>query len=408
MHGISITYNKRKSNILVDSILISLVLILEVCFSAALICILPILFIRCISLIHSNYEQKWFIDKTTLWLLCMCFITLASGLRLVDNSEQFSPLYNLVTFICLILVQIILIYYKGNFDGLLKKVVILTSSITGIFIFFSEYHEIISRWQDFLSTSTGYRLGISSGINPNSITWTFGVMALFAIHFFMIEKKASLLLIYGFDIIVIFFTGSKNGLVLAGIPLLIYAFKALRKADLKTIIVIIIFAIIMWYAIHNIPFLYTVIGRRIDSMLYTIGFRNESSFANAGMDMGSTEKRIDMIGEAINMFWKKPILGWGIGAFAKYSGYGYYCHNNFFEILVSGGLTLFVIYYLFIFLKTFQILFMKKSDKKNLAIMLGLSIFLLDISTVNFYSNIIFYFRTIIFAALVEYCRSNV
>lgn len=407
MHGISISYNKRESNILLDAILISLVLVLEVCFSAALICILPILFIRCISLFHLNYERKWLADKTTLWLFCMCFITLVSGLRLSDNSEQFSPIYDLVTFICLILVQMILINYKGNFNDILKKIVILTSAIAGIYIFLSEYHEIMSRWQDFLSTSTGYRLGISSGINPNSITWTFGVMALLAIHFFMIEKKASLLLIYGFDIIVIFFTGSKNGLVLAGIPLVIYAIKALRKADLKTIIAIIIFAIIMWYAIHNISFLYTLIGRRIDSMFYTIGFQNESSFASAGMDMGSTEKRIEMIGEAINMYWEKPIFGWGIGAFAKYSGYGYYCHNNFFEILVSGGLILFIIYYSFIFLKAFQIFFMRKGNKKDLAIMLCISVFLLDISTVNFYSNIIFYFRTIMFAGLVDYCRSN-
>ena len=123
--------------------------------------------------------------------------------------------------------------------------------------------------------------------------------------------------------------------------------------------------------------------------------------------MGSTEKRIEMIGEAINMYWEKPIFGWGIGAFAKYSGYGYYCHNNFFEILVSGGLILFIIYYSFIFLKAFQIFFMRKGNKKDLAIMLCISVFLLDISTVNFYSNIIFYFRTIMFAGLVDYCRSN-
>lgn len=52
-----------------------------------------------------------------------------------------------------------------------------------------------------------------------------------------------------------------------------------------------------------------------------------------------------MMETAWKMFSQKPILGWGWNAFAILAGYGYYCHNNYLEIMVSMGIVGFLIYY---------------------------------------------------------------
>lgn len=108
-----------------------------------------------------------------------------------------------------------------------------------------------------------------------------------------------------------------------------------------------------------------------------------------------------MIGFARKMFLEKPVLGWGIGAFAVYSGFGYYCHNNYMEILVSGGIVLFLIYYIPILLVGSKIFTMEKGKEKDLALILLLTIFIMDFSTVNFYSNLIFLLRTVVLYEVV-------
>ena len=184
---------------------------------------------------------------------------------------------------------------------------------------------------------------------------------------------------------------------------MLYAFRALRKVNIKIIILIIAFAIIMWIAMHKSPVLYTLIGKRIDSMFYTIGIADNSAIHSAGVDNASTEKRVEMIKYAAQMFWKKPLFGWGIGAFARFAGFGYYCHNNYMEMLVSGGILLFVLYYSMIFVKSIGVFGMKKGEKKDIVLILFFSLLLLDFSTVNFYSDVIFYLRTIIMFELLTW-----
>lgn len=128
------------------------------------------------------------ITDTTLWLLVMLFLTTLNGLRVIDNDEQFSVIYNLVAFICLILIQMIMHFYHNVID-LIKPMVVITTILSGGIIFVKEYGMLKNRWTDFLIGNSGYRLGISSGINPNMITWTFGFLALLSLFLFATEKK---------------------------------------------------------------------------------------------------------------------------------------------------------------------------------------------------------------------------
>lgn len=389
---------------IIIGILIGLLLTVEVCGSRYMILFVPIFIIIYIINAKNNMKKNR-IYGMTLWLIIIMFLTLVNGLRLPDNEKYFSVLYNTTTFSCVILTQLVLFQTEKNIKQILMVASFVATVVSGGVILAKEMSMLIYRWSDFIAGHSGYRLGVSSGINPNSITWLFGLMALFTSYFAITEKKIRYWGIYIIQIIIIFFTGSKNGLILATLPLLIYGIKAMRKFDIKVLILLIMLAVLFFIAIHKSPVLYTLIGRRIDSMIYTLGFTNSSMLKKVGTDTASTEIRIGMIKKASEMYWFRPILGYGIGWFAQKSGFHAYCHNNYLELLVSSGIVGFCIYYIFILWQFVKILKMNKSNFKNLAIILGLTIIILDLSTVNFYSNYIFYFRTIIMTILIKYYK---
>jgi len=63
----------------------------------------------------------------------------------------------------------------------------------------------------------------------------------------------------------------------------------------------------------------------------------------------STKERYFMALMGLNLFSESPIFGHGLNSFSVMSGLGYYSHNNAVEILVSGGLLLFLCYYFVFF-----------------------------------------------------------
>ena len=381
---------------IVDGVIISLILVFEVINSKLLIIFIPILLLR-ILMYSKHFNNKLTVNSNTIWLILIFCLTTINGIRLYDNAQQFSIIYNSITFLNIILVQVLLSNDKRNIKKTLRVVVVISTFILGFAIILLEYKMILFRWSDFLNGNSGYRLGISSGINPNAITWTFGFLALLTAYFILFQKKYRFLPIYLIQIIIILFTGSKNGFILSFLPLLVYGIKSIKKINVFYLVLFITFFVIFWISIHKYPIMYTLIGKRIDSMLYTLGLFH----VKGNIDVGSTEKRLNMISYAIKMFWQKPFIGWGIGAFAILSGYGYYCHNNFMEILVSGGLFLFIIYYGFLFVKFINFI-LKNKDKDVLSLILFLSLILLDFSTVNFYSNIVFFLRTSIMLELIN------
>lgn len=56
--------------------------------------------------------------------------------------------------------------------------------------------------------------------------------------------------------------------------------------------------------------------------------------------------RMEMVETAKQLFLQNPFLGGGLGFFAETSGFGAYAHNNYWELLVSGGLLLTCLFYL--------------------------------------------------------------
>lgn len=386
-----------------DGILIGSAIFFEVCYSQVMIPLCIIFIVRICILFFSRIGKIKF-NSLTAWLILMYIFTSALGLRLDDNSSQFSFIYNSCIFLSIISIQIILSNMKNdNFFIIIRVSIIFSLILLSCYLFAKESENIFNLKDTFISGNTGYRLGKLSSGNPNTVAWTLGIISIFIFYFFSYYKRIFYIILYFISIIFIFLTGSKNGLLLASTPIFFELFKSFRSISLNKVLIFAIILYFAWFIIHENFTLYTLIGNRIDSMINTIEFSSGYSSNYEDIDIGSTMKRIDMIKSAIDMFLEQPIYGWGIGGFAKYSGYGYYSHSNYSEILVSGGIVLFLSYYCYILYYILFFFFNKRRNMyRTLIAMLIVSILLMDAGTVNFYSNFIFYFRTLVLFELVR------
>ncbi|WP_029408440.1 O-antigen ligase [Thiomicrorhabdus sp. Milos-T2] len=99
----------------------------------------------------------------------------------------------------------------------------------------------------------------------------------------------------------------------------------------------------------------------------------------------STLERAQMIFIGFNIFTDNILFGSGLGSFAVKSGLGYYSHNNLIEILVTGGVFGFILYYsymLYILKSTF-----KHKHHKTMFLFLLLLILLNDFTGVTFFER---------------------
>ncbi|MFM0779358.1 O-antigen ligase family protein [Streptococcus suis] len=356
-------------------------------------------------LFYYNPKFKGHISKYLIifliWLIFIFLQILILGMIRTGNEDFFSFYYNLVLFanITMIFFMIgltrLVNYLLKYLDLVVQYGVLLCTPV----IFLKEIDIIQSRWRDFLNAHSGYRLGVSSNINPNSIAWLYGFFAMLTLYFLLKSKKIRYVFLFVVELVCILFTGSKTGLLTAFIPVIFAFFKSLRKAKISNVIVILLVGFIFWYEVQNNPVLYTLIGKRLNSFLGLFGI------GTVPVDAGSTLKRIHMIEFAENMIWEKPILGWGIGAFAQISGFGVYSHNNFIESLVSGGIVFSAAYYFIYVLLSLQLFSLPKCEEKEVAILLIVSNLLIDFSTVTFYGQLLPYFKIIIIAMLLYYIQ---
>ncbi len=126
---------------------------------------------------------------------------------------------------------------------------------------------------------------------------------------------------------------------------------------------------ITFLLIMKIPFLYDLVGSRIETMF--LGFFGNSTD-------GSTSFRIKLLQWGVEWFQQKPFIGYGLDCFKYLLGTqhitwagveGVYAHNNYIELLVDCGIIGTFLYYL-IYLQV-----IKKSIKsRNILSIFSLSI----------------------------------
>ena len=105
----------------------------------------------------------------------------------------------------------------------------------------------------------------------------------------------------------------------------------------------------------------------------------------------SFNQRQAMIDRGWKWFLKKPFLGYGLSNFSvlhrELFGWETYAHNNFIEILVSGGIVGFALYYsiyVYIFVKLWRLVFKEKDLTAIILFSLNICTLVLQIALVSF------------------------
>lgn len=200
-------------------------------------------------------------------------------------------------------------------------------------------------------TITQGRLGGGTEINSNmlAILCVYGfVLSMYLRKIGKISQISSLARI-GFYILVILLTGSRKGLLMVILSLMVVRFAQERGKILENLLVVISSVVVFYILIMNVPVLYNIIGVRIENLLLTL--------SGEGSTEASLEDRQRLVDLGMEYIKANPWFGYGYDCFKMVSGIGaqgyvkpgmvgFYSHNNYVELLFGGGIIAFVLYYL--------------------------------------------------------------
>lgn len=184
-----------------------------------------------------------------------------------------------------------------------------------------------------------------SGSNKNGVAFLVFCAELMAFYEFYSKGKKGYLLLVVLFVTFIILTGSRKGLfsAVAG-PLMFVVLSVYKKNYFFNILLVCTIAALIVFYIFTDENAYNAIGKRMESML-EFWFDNRSQKVDNSLYMRSYYIQL-----AQEMFSESPILGKGMGNFAKivdeiYDGHGVYSHNNYWQILSELGIVGFGIYY---------------------------------------------------------------
>lgn len=236
-------------------------------------------------------------------------------------------------------------------------------------------------------TSRGSEVN-ANGIGVNCILGALCTVYLMTKAIHRSKKWYILILLLFLNLIFSVLTASRKVYVLFGVPCAFYfilnsknIFKTIRNICIAIVAVILVYLLLM-----KVSFLYDLVGNRIESMI--------SGFFGEETD-GSTETRMLLIEWGIEFFQRNRISGYGLDGFRSlmkiyHPGYtAYYAHNNFIEMLVSGGIVGFIFYYSLYLIIIFKGIKQLKLKNKTVIFFLGIILGLLicEYGMVTYYTT---------------------
>lgn len=148
------------------------------------------------------------------------------------------------------------------------------------------------------------------------------------------------------DLSIVVLSASRKAIMMVLFAAAVYVLLKSRGNGMKMLARLVVALLVVltgYFLVMNVPFLYDMVGYRMESMV--IGF-----LGGEGSD-ASTSTRMRLIEHGIEFFQMSPVVGHGGDNFsaldAAYynAGSGYYAHNNFIEILTDYGVVGFCLYY---------------------------------------------------------------
>ena len=258
-----------------------------------------------------------------------------------------------------------------------------------------------------IRTITEGRLGGGTEINSNVLAilcvYGFG-LSMYLRKINKISQIANWFRL-GFYILVILLTGSRKGLVMIILTIMIVQFTQDRRNVFKKLLVVAGSVAVFYILIMNVGVLYNIIGVRVENLLLALS--GESS-AEA-----SLEDRQQLVAMGWEHFLEKPWTGYGYDCFKMVSGIGpkgkvaygtagFYSHNNYIELLFGGGIIGFLLYYLPVL---YLLIKLAKSLGKNVCVpyllAMVLSMLAVEYARVTYYARVDAYITAVVLGCVL-------
>ena len=291
---------------------------------------------------------------------------------------------------------IVLLFFDKSIDRIVDVLCdgsVLATLLTVIFIIINEADII---------RAGALRIGGSASGNVDVLGMYLGLMSIFVLYKVIINKQGKYIAIYALQVIFMLLTGSKQALIYIAVSYLVFIKYSYKKNIAKYVVPFIIFAGFI-IAIFEVPALYDLIGYRIQIMLVSFGFRIGDLSSSY-----STDRRMQMIQKALELFSQKPIFGGGWGYFTAKSGFNVYSHTTYTEILATYGLFGFIVYYSLYYKTLIKYLTVKKNNIGILFCVILVAILISDIARITFSQTSINYVMLFLAWKAVKYHRNSV
>jgi O-antigen ligase len=254
----------------------------------------------------------------------------------------------------------------------------------------------------------GYsRIGNLMSGNVNTVGYNFGLVSMFTMWWYCQEKKWYKLVLFLLFSIVMLLTGSKKVVIILLLDFVLLFMHDRGHAGRWLKFGLAFVALV--YLVFNVPVFYEIIGHRIETMISTMLYGN-----NTALYSYSTDVRNRMIEEGFKLFLKKPIFGGGWAYFYANTTTSYtYSHNNYIELLCSFGLVGTLIYYnKHIATLLFSLKSLIKSHFNDrrfyFPFILILATVLLDFAAISFSAVCVWYIPLICSCVMVEDIKYNI
>ena len=302
-------------------------------------------------LVRSWTTKKLPLSGYTAWYAVFMVISFVSMLYSKEQSIFSGQFYLMLVSFCVTFA--ILMFIRNEFSF---KILAYTFIISGMILVFILYAK------GLLSGTVSDRLGTDFMGNANNFAHFMMIASMFGLWLIVYEsdKKSfnSELFQKGYIVIKIALLGAVllclYSLILSGgrkyfvLPFVFLYVLLIFKKDKKgkthfwlyTAIAIVL-VVVAYLLIMKVETLYNAIGKRIESFIQGLTGKGEYD--------GSSAIRSTMREYALSMWIQNPIFGYGFDSFKYYNltetGYFYYSHCNYTEMLFNGGIILFVAYY---------------------------------------------------------------
>ena len=182
------------------------------------------------------------------------------------------------------------------------------------------------------------------------------------------------------------YTGSRKVLIMIMLTLILLFWLKAKRHRITAFLIAIACAVGLYILVMNVEPLYNVLGWRVEEML--------NGLLYGGTNEGSFNLRNQMIEKGWGYFLERPIFGHGINNFRVLHGaetnFSTYAHNNFIEILVSGGIVGFVIYYsiyAYLLIKLFKPTFKERELLSIILFSSNIILLVLQVALVSYYDT---------------------